>query len=147
LPITQFILPLLFQLVTAFQGVPYFSLPSDNRTALFYYPPAADPDVIALDNATADQWTNGQLLTTFFAFLYPSIDQVGQVTGPVLIQLGTDDVLFPAELPDVERALWTSTSPDIQTLTGIGHDFNLHLNHGDGWRGIDTWINQHVSRK
>jgi pimeloyl-ACP methyl ester carboxylesterase len=146
LPVTQFILPLLIQLVTAFQGVPYFSLPSDNRTALFYYPPAADPDVIALDNATADQWTNGQLLTTFFAFLNPLIDQVGQVTGPVLIQLGTDDVLFPAALPEVERALWISTAPEIQTLTGIGHDFNLHLNHADGWRGIDAWIGQHVSR-
>ena len=147
LPVTQAILPLLLQLVTVFQGVPYFSLPSDSRTALFYYPPAADPDVIALDNATADQWTNGQLLTTFFAFLNPSIDQVDQVTGPVLIQLGTHDVLFPAERRDVERALWRSTSPDIQTLTGIGHDFNLHLNHADGWRGIDAWISEHVSRK
>ena len=147
LPITQAILPLLFQLVSFFQGVQYFSLPSDNRTGLFYYPPAADPDVIALDNATADQWTNGQLLTTFFAFLYPSIDQVGQVTGPVLIQLGTNDVLFPAALPEVERALWTSTSPDIETLTGIGHDFNLHLNHADGWREIDAWIGQHTAMK
>jgi pimeloyl-ACP methyl ester carboxylesterase len=147
LPVTQAILPLLFQLVSFFQAVPYFSLPSDNRTGLFYYPPAADPDVIALDNATADQWTNGQLLSTFFAFLNPSIDQVGQVTGPVLIQLGTNDVLFPAALPEVEQALWTSTAPEIQTLTGIGHDFNLHLNHADGWRGIDAWIGQHVSRK
>jgi alpha/beta hydrolase family protein len=24
---------------------------------------------------------------------------------------------------------------------------DLHLNHGDGWRGIDTWITEHVSRK
>jgi pimeloyl-ACP methyl ester carboxylesterase len=147
LPITQAIVPLLFQLVSALQGVPYFFLPPDNRTGLFYYPPAADPDVIALDNATADQWTNGQLVTTFFAFLNPSIDHVGQVTGPVLIQLGTNDVLFPAELPEIERALWTSATPDIQTLTGIGHDFNLHLNHADGWRGIDAWISQHVSGK
>jgi len=147
LQVTQFILPLLFQLVAAFQNVPYFSLPPDNRTGLFYFPPAADPDVIALDNATADQWTNGQLLSTFFAFLNPAIDKVGLVTGLVLIQLGTHDVLFPADLPDVERALWASTSPDIQTLTGIGHDFNLHLNHADGWRAIDAWISQHVSRK
>jgi pimeloyl-ACP methyl ester carboxylesterase len=145
LPVTQAILPLLFQLVNAFAGVPYFSLPAGSRTALFYYPPAADPDVIALDNATADQWTNGQLLTTFFAFLDPTLDQVGEVTGPVLIQLGTHDVLFPAALPDVERALWGSTSPEIQTLIGIGHDFNLHLNHADGWRRIDDWLRQHVS--
>jgi pimeloyl-ACP methyl ester carboxylesterase len=103
--------------------------------------------VIALDNLTADQWTNGQLLSTFFAFLNPLIDQVGEVTGPVLIQLGTHDVLFPANLPEVERALWAATTPDIQTLSGIGHDFNLHLNHADGWQAIDAWIRQHVARK
>jgi pimeloyl-ACP methyl ester carboxylesterase len=147
LPITQVILPLLLELVNALKSVPYFSLLSEDRTALFYYPLGADPDVISLDNATADQWTNGQLLTTFIAFLNPSIDQVNQVTGPVLIQLGTNDALFPAALPEIERALWTSTSPDIETLTGIGHDFNLHLNHEDGWRGIDVWINQHVPVK
>lgn len=147
LPVTQAILPLLFQLVAAFQAVPYFSLPPDHRTALFYYPPAADPDVIALDNATADQWTNGQLLSTFFAFLNPAIDQPAAVTGPVLIQLGTNDVLFPADLPAIELALWPAASAEIQTLTGIGHDFNLHLNHADGWRAIDAWISQHVARK
>jgi pimeloyl-ACP methyl ester carboxylesterase len=140
LPVTQAILPQLFQLVGAFQGVPYFSLPPESRTALFYHLAAADPDVIALDNATADQWTNGQLLSTFFAFLNPAIDQPGAVTGPVLIQLGTHDVLFPAALPEIERALWTSTSPDLQTIEGIGHDFNLHLNRRTSWQGIDAWI-------
>jgi pimeloyl-ACP methyl ester carboxylesterase len=144
LPVTQAVVPQLFQLVTALSGVPYFFLPPDVRTALFYYPQAADPDVTALDNATADQWTNGQLLTTFFAFLNPAVDQVGQVTGPVLIQLGANDVLFPAALPAVERALWTSASPEIQALANIGHDFNLHLNHADGWRLIDEWLSQHV---
>jgi pimeloyl-ACP methyl ester carboxylesterase len=148
LPITAFILPQLFELVGLLAGVPYFSLPPDTRAGLFYYPPAADPDVIALDNATADQWTNGQLLSTFFAFLNPGIDQPGQVAGPVLIQLGTHDVLFPADLPEVERSLWTSPDVDldIQTLTGIGHDFNLHLNHAEGWQAIDAWIRQHVAK-
>jgi pimeloyl-ACP methyl ester carboxylesterase len=146
LPVTQAILPQLFQLVEAFQGVPYFALPPDSRTALFYYPPAADPDVIALDNKTADRWTNGQLLSTFFAFLDPGIDQPNTVTGPVLIQLGTHDVLFPAALPEIERALWTSTTPDIQVVEGIGHDFNLHLNRAESWEGIDAWIRQNVRR-
>ena len=149
LPVTQAILPLLFQLVGVFQAVPYFSLPADNRTALFYYPPAADPVVVAVDNATADQWTNGQLLSTFFAFLNPGIDNPAAVGGPVLIQLGTNDVLFPADLPEVEQSLWSSPGVDleIQTLTGIGHDFNLHLNRAQSWQGIDAWIAQHVSRK
>ena len=148
LPITAFIVPQLIELVGLLAGVPYFSLPPETRAGLFYFAPAADPEVIALDNATADQWTNGQLLSTFFAFLNPAIDQPGQVTGPVLIQLGTYDVLFPADLPEVERSLWTSPDVDleIQTLTGIGHDFNLHLNHAEGWQAIDAWIRQHVAR-
>jgi pimeloyl-ACP methyl ester carboxylesterase len=145
LPITQIILPQLFDLVGLLGGVPYFSLPAPNRTGLFYYPPAADPDVIDLDNDTADQWTGGQLTSTFFAFVNPLLDKVGDVTGPVLIQLGTHDVLFPADLPEIERALWASTTPEIQTLSGIGHDFNLHLNHAEGWRAIDAWIRQNVS--
>jgi pimeloyl-ACP methyl ester carboxylesterase len=68
------------------------------------------------------------------------------VTGPVLIQLGTHDVLFPAALPEIERALWTSTTPDIQVVEGIGHDFNLHLNRAESWEGIDAWIRQNVRR-
>ena len=147
LPVTQVIVPQLFALVEALKGFPYFALPPDIRAGLFYYPPSADPDVIALDNATADLWTSGQLQSTFLAFLFPSIDQPDRVTGPVLIQLGTDDMLFPAALPEVERALWTSTSPEIQTLSAIGHDFNLHVNHEDGWRAIDTWIRANVARK
>jgi pimeloyl-ACP methyl ester carboxylesterase len=136
LPVTAAIVEQLFQLVVALQGFPYFPLPADVRAGLFYYPPAADPDVIALDNATADLWTSGQLLSTFFAFLDPSIDRVANVTGPVLIQLGTHDVLFPAALPEVE----------IQTLSGIGHDFNLHLNHLAGWQAIDAWIGRNIPK-
>ena len=147
LPITQIIFPLLLQLVALFQDVPYFSLPPEIRTALFYYQPAADPDVIALDNQTADQWTSGQLLSTFFGFVNPAVDRVGEVTGPVLIQLGTNDVLFPADLPEIERSLWLATSPEIQTLTGIGHDFNLHLNHLEAWRGIDEWLRRQLPKR
>lgn len=147
LEITAFILPQLFDLVGAFAGVPYFSLLSKTREDLFYFAPAADPDVIALDNATADQWTSGQLLSTFFAFVDPGVDQPEDVTGPVLIQLGTHDVLFPADLPEVERSLWSPDADvEIQTLTGIGHDFNLHLNHAEGWQAIDAWIRQHVAK-
>jgi pimeloyl-ACP methyl ester carboxylesterase len=147
LPVTQFVLPKLLELAAAFDGVPYFLLPIGARAELFYYPPSADQDVIDLDNDTADQWTNGQLRSTFAAFLFPSIDQPELVTGPVLIQLGTNDALFPADLPDVERALWDNASVEIQTLTDIGHDFNLHLNPAEGWQGIDAWIRANVARK
>ena len=146
-PVTQAILPQLFQLVGIFQSVPYFFIPEPARSGLFYYPPSIDPDVMAIDAANADQWTNGQLTSTFFAFLDPRIDQPWLVTGPVLIQLGTNDVLFPAGLPGVETALWASTTPEIQTLTDIGHDFNLHLNHAQSWQAIDAWIRANVAKK
>lgn len=147
LPITQFILPQLFGLVALLKEEPYFSLAPEIRAGLFYFSPAADPEVITRDNDTADQWTNGQLLSTFFAFVDPSIDQVSQVTGPVLIQLGTNDVLFPADLPEVEQALWSSPGVELelQTLTGIGHNFNLHLNRMQSWQGIDAWIRERIS--
>ena len=146
LPITQFILPQLMDLVAQLAGVPYFWLADHIRAGLFYFPPAADPEVIALDNLTADAWTHGQLFSTFLAFLDPTPDQFGVVEVPVLIQLGTNDVLFPADYPEAERALWTSPIVDIQTLTGIGHNFNLHLNRAAGWQEIDAWIRAHVAK-
>jgi hypothetical protein len=35
----------------------------------------------------------------------------------------------------------------IQTLAGMGHDFNLHLNHEEGWRLIDEWIRANLPAK
>jgi pimeloyl-ACP methyl ester carboxylesterase len=122
----------------------YFALPPDLRALLFYYPPGADPAVIAADNASADLWTGGQVTSTFAAFLYPlaapEIDGVSQVTGPVLIQLGEFDALFPAGNDASETALWSSTTPAVQTIRGIGHNFNLHLNRRESWDGIATWL-------
>lgn len=123
----------------------YFKLlPDEFRTGLFYYPPGADPDVIAADNASADVWTGGQVNSTFFAFVEPifgfDIDRVGQVTGPVLIQLGEFDALFPAGNDAAETALWASTTPTVQTVAGVGHSFNLHSNREESWAGIASWL-------
>jgi pimeloyl-ACP methyl ester carboxylesterase len=147
LPAVQAILPVLNQLVTAFASFPYFQLPALFRTLLFYHQAAADPAVVAADNATMDSWTNGQLFTTFIAFFNPALDNPQNVTSPVLIQLGEFDALFPADLPGVERGLWTSTDPEIQALAGIGHGFNLHVNHETGWRLIDEWLQTSVAKK
>jgi pimeloyl-ACP methyl ester carboxylesterase len=127
-------------------SLPYFALPPDLRAGLFYYAPGADPAVIAADNASADFWTGGQVTSTFAAFLYPAvptvpnIDRADAVTGPVLIQLGEFDALFPAGNDAAEAALWTSTTPTFQTIAGIGHDFNLHLNREASWSGISSWL-------
>ena len=126
-------------------ALPYFALPPDLRAGLFYYPDGADPAVIAADNASADVWTGGQVTSTFFAFLYPllvpvEIDRVSQVKGPVLIQLGEFDALFPAGNDAAETQLWSNTVPTVQTIAGIGHNFNLHQNRQQSWDGIATWL-------
>jgi pimeloyl-ACP methyl ester carboxylesterase len=130
--------------VPVLAGLSYFQLPGAMREQLFYYPPGADPAVIAVDNATADSWTGGQVTSTFFAFLHPlaapEIDQASRVSGPVLIQLGENDALFPAGDDAAETALWTSTAPTVQSIKGIGHDFNLHVNREESWSGIASWL-------
>jgi pimeloyl-ACP methyl ester carboxylesterase len=130
--------------VPVLAALPYFTLPPDFRTLLFYHQPGADAAVIAEDNATADVWTGGQVLSTFAAFLYPiaapEIDGVSRVTGPVLIQLGEFDALFPAGDDAAEVALWASTTPTVQTIAGVGHDFNLHRNRLASWDGIASWL-------
>jgi pimeloyl-ACP methyl ester carboxylesterase len=134
--------PGLIDLVVSLLPYPYFSLPAPLRSVLFHYAPVVDPDVLAYDDATSDFWTNGQLVTTFNAFLDPSIDRVGQVTGPALVQLGEFDALFPAGVHEVEAALWTSTHVKVRALPGIGHSFNLHLDRERGWTRIYEWIEE-----
>jgi pimeloyl-ACP methyl ester carboxylesterase len=145
-PGVELVLPFVPTLAT----LPYFSLPPDLRTALFYYTPSADSAVIAADNATADAWTGGQVTSTFAAFLhpvlYPPIDGVNLVTGDVLVQLGEFDALFPAGAPDVEIASWTNARVTVQELPGLGHDFNLHFGREESWKRIDTWLRETLAR-
>jgi len=142
---------LVLPFVPTLASLNYFQLPPDLRAALFYAPATADPAVVAADNASADFWTGGQVTSTFAAFLYPllvpvPLDGVDAVTGPVLIQLGDHDALFPAGSNETEAALWTSTTPTIQTLADMGHDVNLHVNHEDSWRAVDSWLQRIFSR-
>lgn len=130
--------------VPTLAALSYFQLPGAMREQLFYYGAGADPAVVAVDNATADSWTGGQVTSTFAAFLYPlaapEIDRVSQVSGPVLIQLGEFDALFPAGNDASEIAVWSSTTPVVQTIKAVGHDFNLHANREESWAGIASWL-------
>jgi pimeloyl-ACP methyl ester carboxylesterase len=135
-------LPIPPELITALSQYPYFGLPPEARSQLFYYAPAADPEVITYDNANlADLLTRGQLSTTFAAVFNPQADRVGMVTGPVLVQLGENDALWPAQFAGGEAAFWTSASSiTVHSLPQVGHDFNTHRNNKTGWRLIDQWI-------
>ena len=135
-------LPIPPELIQQLAQFPYFPLPAEARTALFYFANAADPDVIAYDNANlADLLTRGQLFTTFAAIFDPAADQVGAVTGPVLVQLGENDALWPSQYASGEAAFWTSASSiTVQSLALTGHSFNTHLVNKSGWQSINQWI-------
>lgn len=120
----------------------YFPFPEDLRASLFYYAPGADPEVIAYDGENlADLLPRGQLVTAIFSTFDPLANRVGSVTGPVLVQLGEHDALFPASLAGDEAAFYTSASSvTVQTLPGVGHDVNTHFNNRTSWRLMDEWL-------
>ncbi|HEX6044097.1 MAG TPA: alpha/beta hydrolase [Pyrinomonadaceae bacterium] len=135
-------LPIPAELINGMLQYEYSALPPEVRTAAFYYAPGADPDVITYDNnILSDLLARGQLLTGIIAMFDPAATRVGATTGPVLVQLGEFDVLFPASLGEGEAAYFTSASSvTVQSLAGVGHDFNTHFRNHAGWRLIDEWL-------
>ena len=120
----------------------YFPFPDSLRAQLFYHAPGADPAVIDYDREhLSDLLSRGQLTTGVFAAFDPAANRVGSVTGPVLAQFGEHDALFPASLSEDEAAFYASASSvTVQTVPGVGHDFNTHFNNHAGWRLMDEWL-------
>ena len=131
-------------LITALLQFEYIAVPSELRPVMFYYAPGADPDVIQYDlDQLADLLPRGQLTAGILAaFQFDTAAlRVGSVDGPVLVQLGEFDGLFPASLADGEAAYFTGTSDvTVQSLAGVGHDFNTHFRNHEGWRLMDEWL-------
>ena len=135
-------LPIPPEVFAALLQYEYAPLPPELRSAAFYYAPGADPDVIVYDNNfLADLLARGQLSTGILAMFDPAATRVGATTGHVLVQLGEFDVLFPASLAEGEAAYFASASSvTVQSLAGVGHDFNTHFRNHEGWRLIDEWL-------
>jgi len=92
-------------------------------------------------NNLADLLPRGQLVTAVFAAFDPAANRVGGVTGPVLVQLGEFDAFFPASDAPDEAANFTGTSDvTVQSLAGVGHDFNTHFRNHEGRRLMDEWL-------
>lgn len=137
-------IPVPVELIEQLSQFEYFLVPGELRPLMFYYAPGADPDVIQYDRDNlADVLARGQLTTGIlpsFTFDQSAL-RVGQVTGPVLVQLGEFDGLFPGALADGEAAFFNSASSvTVQALPGVGHDFNTHFRNHEGWRLMDEWL-------
>jgi hypothetical protein len=120
----------------------YAMAPGEARAPLFFHAPGADPDVIAYDrDVLADFLSRGQLVTGILAGFDTSATRVGSVDGPVLVQLGEYDALYPSSFAAGEAAYFASASSvTVQSLAGVGHNFNMHFRNQEGWRLIDEWL-------
>lgn len=147
--------PLTPEYVQQLLQTPYITVVPEVRAALYYSPAAADPAVIAYDNANlSDTLPRGFFLDGVGVFTARALGDVAQIKAltksdqvnvPVFVQLGDNDVLFPSALA-VNEASFYSNAPlvNVDNLTNIGHGFNLHTNHLTGWQHIDAWIDGNI---
>lgn len=137
-------IPVPADLIAALLQFEYIAVPLELRPLMFYYAPGADPEVIQYDlDQLADLLPRGQLTTGILpSFQFDAAAQrVGSVNGPVLVQLGEFDGLFPSSIAGGEAAYFTGTSDvTVQPLAGVGHDFNTHFRNHEGWRLMDGWL-------
>ena len=122
--------------------VPATAFPEALRAPLFYYAPMADPDMITYDAENlASTMSAGQLYDLLVAMTYRTVDGVADVTGPVYVQLGDCDPVAPGAYAGLEADYWASAdSVDVEEVSEMGHDSNLHLNRADSWEGIVSWL-------
>ena len=141
-------------LVKAALQNPYVRLPPQIREDLFYFLPKADPAVIRFDNSTLPDQTPRGIFTQGLPLLQAmargnandvefikNFSRSNQIRVPVLVQLGEFDVIAPSRLADQEASFYPSASRvKVQTLSNIGHSFNLHINNKKSWKRIVRWL-------
>lgn len=120
----------------------YSTLPADSRASAFYHPPAADPLVVDFDNRILRTALPRRLWAdTIAARDDIPLSGVADVECPVFQQLGAYDPVIPGSLAELERECWKrSTEVVVEQVAYVGHGFNLHLNHEQGWRAIDRYF-------
>jgi pimeloyl-ACP methyl ester carboxylesterase len=138
--------PVAASVIEALLGAPYVTFPAALRTQIFYYVPAADPAVIAFDNAVlSDEVPRGEFVTGLQLSSDPAALGASLITEPVLVLLGDEDATAPGALAPGEAAFYPAAkSITVQTLPSIGHVVNLHRDHDEGWGRIEAWIEDQV---
>jgi pimeloyl-ACP methyl ester carboxylesterase len=127
----------------------YLTTRPGNRATHFYHEPSADPEVIALDEATKQTMSIGEISTDA-----PSLVTSLAVQAPVLAVLGDHDALScnvitcssPASPWNLEGLLYVSAASFQQlTVLDSGHDINLHPNAHVFYSRAAEWVSTVVA--
>jgi pimeloyl-ACP methyl ester carboxylesterase len=129
----------------------YVTVQDASRPLVMYNVPNADPRVIALDIATKETNTFGELATIGDANV-PSV--TAHLRVPILIVNGTKDRLAcapdatncssAASLEAAEQPFYPETRLDAVVIPDAGHAINLHRNAARAYRSVIAWTNRHV---
>jgi pimeloyl-ACP methyl ester carboxylesterase len=132
----------------------YLTTKPGTRGSLFYYAPVTDPKVVALDEATKETATTGEL-GSFLSVFPAAVSQAVHV--PVLVLNGQYDQLAcgpafsicasAAALAIGEAPFW-SPQACLQTAVtpGSGHDLNLEPSAPTTYATIRAWSDAFVGR-
>lgn len=125
--------------------------PAGHRSDWFYAPTDTRPGVVAVDEATKDVVTQGEV-ATFASALLPS--STNTITEPVLLSMGSEDKIAGCDgapcdsattLAAAEAHLYpAAASVDTFVLAGAGHDISLAANAQEFYANTLAWIAAHV---
>lgn len=127
----------------------YLTTQPGTRSSLFYEP-NADPQVIALDEATKETVTTGEAATNAAAIF---ADTSRQIRVPVFLAVGqydgsfcTGNICESAENVAAFEAPFFSPEANLQTyvLPGAGHSINLAPNAPDWFEAARQWSDRYV---
>jgi len=129
----------------------YVTVQGASRPEIMYNLPDADPRVIALDIATRETNTLGEIFTIGDA-LAPAV--TANLRLPLLIVDGGKDRLAcapdatdcssPASLEAAEQPFYPETRVEAVVIPDAGHAVNLHLDAPTAYRAIIAWTDRHV---
>ncbi|GAA2215051.1 alpha/beta fold hydrolase [Nonomuraea monospora] len=132
----------------------YLTTRPGTRGASFYHAPAADPEVIAYDEAHKDVVSSVELADALSRLaLPPLVNDARGVRRPVLVVLGERDAVFCGPVVDcsdsaavrVNERRYFASAPSLAAvvLPETGHDLPQHESAGLSFARIDQWIRTH----
>lgn len=134
-------------------GAGYLTTMPGTRGRDFYDLPNADPNVIALDEATKETATDGEVATFPGAFessisaqiLVPVLVVIGQQDN-LLCGIGATDCSSAATVLQAEAPYYAPQAQlQVAVIAGSGHDLNLHASAPLCFAAATAWLYQHFA--